>query len=73
MRPPSRLGCPGVRGEKHPLHKLTDEAVKEIRRTPESISALAKRFGVHVSTVKKARAAKTWKHVEGMFEWHHYW
>lgn len=43
--------------------KLTDEAVRFIRDSPESGVALAKRFGVKQSTISGARNRQSWKHL----------
>lgn len=51
------------RGERRRNHKLTDTAVRVIRRSRLSNVALAKRYGVSPSTVSNARARKTWKHI----------
>jgi transposase-like protein len=46
------------------LAKLTEEAVREIRRSDESYPAIAKRLGVSVGAVFQAKNGKTWRHVE---------
>ena len=50
-------------GEQHHRSKLTVEAVKEIRGTHRNTKALAAKFGVHVSTIRKVREGRVWKHV----------
>lgn len=51
-------------GEGHCFAKLTDDFVREIRRSLDSDYALAARYGVTRTTVRKARSRKTWKHVK---------
>lgn len=56
-----------ARGEEHWIAKLTEDAVREIRRCHdmgESFSSLAKRFGVEICPVYMAYHRKTWRHVE---------
>lgn len=44
--------------------RLTPEQVREARSVPNgSISGLARRFGVHTSTLLAIRHGKTWRHV----------
>jgi hypothetical protein len=62
--PPSRLGCEGVRGERHPLAKLNEDIVKFIRRSGEGTVSLAKRFRVAHGTITKARKKVSWAWVE---------
>lgn len=55
-----------ARGETHALAKLTPEIVKAIRDAPEgrhAASELARRYGVHVSTIYRVRKRKRWKHL----------
>lgn len=57
------------RGERHKNSKLTEAAVRDIRRRaapPEgvSFSALARQYRVAVSIVSDAFHRRTWKHVE---------
>lgn len=47
-------------GEHNPLAKLTREAVSEIRTSTETISALARRFGVSRRAVRFAKTGETW-------------
>lgn len=44
-----------ARGERHPRAKLTDEQVKDIRSSPLTGQALAKRYGVSKSTISGIR------------------
>lgn len=43
-------------------YKLTLEQAREIKASTEPLSALARRFGVHKSTVWLVRRGKTWAH-----------
>ena len=52
-------------GERQHQAKLTEELVREIRQSPETGRALAKRFGVTFQTVSDVRRWKHWKHVSG--------
>lgn len=52
------------RGELQPLAKLTDDAVREIRRSTEMNKVLAKRYGVDPMAISLARRRKTWTHVD---------
>lgn len=58
-----RLHGTHTQGETHPPAKLTELAVREIRRSNQSCSALAVRYGVATSTVDAARRRQTWAHV----------
>lgn len=50
------------RGSQHPRAKLTEELVREIRASPESHAALARRLGVSDSAICSARK-HGWRHV----------
>ncbi len=50
-------------GIKHPLHKLTDEAVRDIRGSTLTRSQLAKKHGVCVRAIYDARTRRTWPHI----------
>jgi len=54
------------RGENHYQAKLTEDAVREIRKSNAGVScaALARRFGVNPSTVWVARYGRSWCHVQ---------
>lgn len=58
---------PAWRGENHPLHKLTEENVRYIRRSvanhERSQAELARRFGVDPSTIRQVVVGETWKRV----------
>ena len=43
--------------------KLTEDDVAEIRKTAASDCEIARRFGVHHSTIRNIRIRKTWKHL----------
>ncbi len=51
------------RGDKHPLHKLNEEKVREIRFGDDRVTDLAQRFGVSKSLVSSIRKGKAWPHV----------
>ena len=51
------------KGELHPLAKLTEDQVKEIRDSTESGAALARRFGVHKATIYDIRHKRKWRHL----------
>ena len=52
-----------TKGENNPSAKLTEQLVKEIRQSKESLSALAKRLNVNWTTVNNIRCRKTWRHI----------
>jgi len=52
------------KGAANPFARLSDEQVREIRSSREPLRVLAKRFGVHLSTVHLARTGKSWSHVQ---------
>jgi len=56
-----------VRGERHPFHKLTEDAVRAIRarrQQGETQRALGREFGVGQSTISNIVHRRTWKHVD---------
>ena len=57
----------GPVGESHPLAKLTDSAVRDIRhrygRGDVILKRLAAEYGVSIQTVASAIKRKTWRHV----------
>jgi hypothetical protein len=53
-----------AKGEGHGRAKLTENDVRAIRSSTESISALARRYGVHWTTAAKARDGRFWPHVK---------
>jgi hypothetical protein len=51
-------------GEGHPFAKLTEEQVRNIRRSKKTGVALAREYGMHVATISEIKNRKIWKHVE---------
>jgi len=65
---PGATGNVGYRhGEDSPSHKLTEQAVREIRAIWEtrtsSVKGLAQRYGVSYQTMRALLTGKTWKHL----------
>lgn len=52
-----------ITGRRHPMTKLDENAVAEIRSSTEARKVLAERFGVTVRTIYQIRSAETWRHV----------
>lgn len=54
------------RGERNVRSKLTDDAVREIRRLRgvETQLELARRFGVSGPIISKVQTGKTWRHIQ---------
>jgi len=50
-------------GEKNPLSKLTEEAVRQIRSSGETTRSLACRYRVSVAAIMLVRHRRTWTHV----------
>jgi hypothetical protein len=50
-------------GERNHHAKLTADAVRTIRTSPEACGVLARRFGVTHGAVSMARSGKTWRHI----------
>lgn len=50
-------------GERNGRAKLTEDDVRAIRASTERTGVLAKRYGVHWTTLKKARDGTFWPHV----------
>lgn len=50
-------------GEQNASAKLTSEIVQFLRRSDETDTELAKRFGVSRPAVRNARCGKTWRHI----------
>lgn len=50
-----------LRGEQQPSSKLTWEAVAKIRTSSETISELARRFGVSRRAIRFVKDGKTWR------------
>ena len=59
-----------LRGEAHPMHKLTEEQVTQIRelwkRGHRNIRVLARNHGVSQANIKKIVTNRTWTH---MLKW----
>jgi hypothetical protein len=51
------------RGEKHPLHKLTEKDVREIRKRHRMMTQakLAEKYGVTDSAIRSVLARRSWK------------
>lgn len=56
-------GRHGPYGEQHGSSKLTAAAVRVIRKSAATNEALARRYSVDRSTVRRARGRETWRHV----------
>lgn len=52
-----------LRGEQHPMAKLSQDQVIAIRRSPKSGRWVAKEFGIDRSTVQYIRNGKLWGHL----------
>jgi hypothetical protein len=52
-----------LRGERHGMAKLTDEAVRSIRRDARSGSVIAAEHGVGKGVVNSIRRGEGWRHV----------
>lgn len=52
------------RGESIWVARLTDDAVRHIRCSPDTYRVLAQKFGVSAATVRDAKIGRTWAHVE---------
>lgn len=52
------------KGELHGMHKLTDEAVRDIRKRETSYVKYAERYGVSVATIQRVIKRKGWTHVQ---------
>jgi hypothetical protein len=63
-KPHNRLGATGVRGELHPLAKLTVDRVRFIRRSAEGLATLARKFKVAHGAIWKARNRISWGWLE---------
>lgn len=58
----ARLGV--SKGELHSMHKLTDDAVRDIRKHEKSYSKYAREYGVSVATIQRVVQRKGWTHVQ---------
>jgi len=54
------------RGEDRENSKLTEDDVREIRKSAGSSILIADRYGVHSSLIRLVRAGKIWKHVKDL-------
>lgn len=52
-----------LRGEKHPLSKLTKDDVLAIRRDGRGHKAVAADYGVSPTLIRNVRNRETWAHV----------
>ncbi len=52
---------PTMPGEANPLAKLTRDAVTEIRAVKGNTKALAQKYGVSITAIKRARTGAGWK------------
>jgi hypothetical protein len=51
-------------GSRNPAAKLTEQDVREIKSSPLSQYAMARKYGVTQANVSSIRLGKTWAHVE---------
>ena len=56
-------GRPPLRGTDHGRAKLTEDQVRELRASTDSISALSRQYGVARKTIYDIRARRLWRHV----------
>ena len=52
------------RGESRPLSKLTESAVRRIRKSSKETCRLAREFSVSPAAISMARNRRTWRHVQ---------
>ncbi len=52
------------RGEGNPKVNLTEELVREIRRSDKSLMTWARELGLSKPTIQRARAGINWSHVK---------
>jgi hypothetical protein len=52
-----------ARGEARPGHKLTEDDVRAIRASTETLRVLAEHYGVHHTTILAIRRREKWGHV----------
>ena len=50
-------------GSNHPLSKLTEDDVREIRTSEKKLKDLAKQFGVSYATIIDIKKHRTWKNI----------
>lgn len=51
------------RGTSHHNAKITEDDVREIRKSTETLDALSRRYGLSQSSLSSIRRGKTWRHV----------
>lgn len=57
---------PVIRGENNHASKLTEDAAKEVKRTPVSAAnakLLADKYGVSTTAIRRIWIGKSWRHV----------
>lgn len=54
-----------IKGEKHPIAKLTDSLALEIYYSPLSSREAAKYYGISATLVKNIRRKTAWRHIHG--------
>lgn len=52
------------KGWRHHNAKLRENDIRDIRASDETDAALARRYGVHPTTLNAARVGDTWQHVK---------
>lgn len=52
-----------ARGEGHGRAKLTEDDVRSIRASGDSLRELSRRYGVAVPVIARAKSGRTWAHV----------
>lgn len=52
-----------ARGTRHPCAKLTEDLVREIRTSDETLHQLAARLGMGISALGSVRRRETWRHI----------
>jgi hypothetical protein len=52
------------RGRRNANARLSDDVVREIRASKDSLSVLGRKYGVSPSTISNARRGDRWRHVE---------
>lgn len=55
---------PSLEGTKNPAAKLSEAQVKEIKRSSETTTNLARQYCVGRTTIKEIRAGVRWRHVK---------
>lgn len=51
-------------GEDHGMAKLTEQQVREIRHSRDTVTALSKAYFVSKTNISDIRSGKTWKHIK---------